>query len=88
MRLSEGARQRARASFLNDLMQTLPVLPHDVAVAQVHTELLVVTRQQGHPRGAHDLMIAATALATGRTIVTTDTRGFHGLPGLEVRHPE
>ena len=35
-------------------------------------------------RGAHDLIIAATARATGRTIVTLDRRGFADLPRVRV----
>ena len=35
----------------------------------------------------HDLIIAATALSTGRIVVTSDMQGFDGLPGVEVRHP-
>jgi predicted nucleic acid-binding protein len=30
-------------------------------------------------------LIAATAVATARTIVTSDARGFEGLPGVLVR---
>jgi tRNA(fMet)-specific endonuclease VapC len=53
----------------------------------VHTELLVAVRKAGRPRGAHDLIIAATALSTGRTVVTSDRQGFDDLPGVEVRRP-
>jgi tRNA(fMet)-specific endonuclease VapC len=39
-------------------------------------------RRAGRPRGAHDLIIAATAAAAGRTVVTADRRAFDGLPGV------
>ena len=48
-------------------------------------ELLAVVRTQGRPRGAHDLLIAATARSTGRTVLTADTTAFADLPGVEVR---
>ena len=35
--------------------------------------------------GAHDLVIAATALARGRIVVIADRGGFGGLPGVGVR---
>jgi tRNA(fMet)-specific endonuclease VapC len=57
-------------------------------VARSHTQLLVAVRAGGRPRGAHDLIIAATARATGRTVVTTDDTGFDDLPGVSVRKPE
>jgi predicted nucleic acid-binding protein len=41
----------------------------------------------GTPRGAHDLIIAATARATSRTVVTSDRTGFIDLPGVNVRRP-
>ncbi|GLY65743.1 hypothetical protein [Amycolatopsis taiwanensis] len=40
----------------------------------------------GTPRGTLDLIIAATARATGRALVTTDARArFGDLPGVEAR---
>jgi tRNA(fMet)-specific endonuclease VapC len=39
----------------------------------------------GRPRGAHDLLIAATARIRTRTIVTADTTGFDDLPGVSLR---
>ena len=39
-------------------------------------------------RGAHDLIIAATAKATDRTIVSAEHTAFEDLPGVAVRpHP-
>ena len=57
-----------------------------MAVGEFDTsKLLAHAAQTGRPRGAHDLIIAATALAHGRTVVTLDRRGFEGLPGVQVR---
>jgi tRNA(fMet)-specific endonuclease VapC len=50
--------------------------------------LLVAVSKSGRPRGAHDLIIAATARATGRIVVTADQSGFDGLPGVKVRRPD
>lgn len=87
VRIATGKRQRARRDFLDDIVNNLPIIGYDLGVAQAHTELLVAVRAAGRPRGAHDLIIAATALSTGRTVVTSDRLGFDGLPGLEVRRP-
>jgi tRNA(fMet)-specific endonuclease VapC len=85
--LASGRRRRTRRAFLDDIVDTLPVTGYDLDVAQAHTQLLVAVRGGGRPRGAHDLIIAATALATNRVVVTSDTRGFDGLPGVRVRGP-
>src|SRR5680860_1313735 len=53
--------------------------------ARAHATLLAHTRRQGQQRGAHDLLIAATAHATDRTVVTADRGGFIDLPGVRVR---
>jgi tRNA(fMet)-specific endonuclease VapC len=85
--LASGRRRTARRAFLDDLIESLPVLAYDLEVAQSHTRLLVAARASGRPRGAHDLIIAATARATRRTVVTTDDAGFDDLPGVAVRKP-
>jgi tRNA(fMet)-specific endonuclease VapC len=54
-------------------------------VAEAHAALLVSVREQGRPRGAHDLIIAATARTFDRTVVSADGRSFVDLPGVEVR---
>jgi tRNA(fMet)-specific endonuclease VapC len=47
---------------------------------------LAHTRGHGRRRGPHDLIVAATALAAGRVLVTTDAAAaFEELPGLGVR---
>jgi len=71
--------------FVDDVRQTFTVLEYDERIAEVHGELLAVARRSGRPRGTLDLIVAATAVASRRTLVTTDARArFDGLPGLEV----
>lgn len=85
--IATGKRRQARRAFLDDLVSSVPVLAYDLDVARAHTDLLVVVRRSGRPRGAHDLIIAATAQATRRTIVTADQKGFDDLPDVKVRRP-
>jgi tRNA(fMet)-specific endonuclease VapC len=84
--VASGKRRQARKAFLDDIVATLPIVPYDLEVARAHTSLMVAIRKLGRPRGAHDLIIAATALSTGRVVVTTDS-GFDDLPGVAVRRP-
>ena len=61
-----------------------PQLRRDaVAVARAHASLLAHTRRAGEPSGAHDLVIAATALASDRAVVSADAQAFERLPGLQ-----
>lgn len=84
VRLSTGRAQRHRQSYLDDIMESIPILTYDASVALAHAELLVAVRKSGRPRGAHDLIIAATARASKRTVLTADERGFTDLPGVTV----
>ena len=82
----DPARQAAQRAFLDELLAVLPVLDYTHAVAVHHAALLAHVRRDGRPRGAHDLIIAATARASGRLLVSTDRQaGFADLPDVEVR---
>jgi tRNA(fMet)-specific endonuclease VapC len=83
--LATGRRKAARSAYVDDVVATIPVLDYDVEVAEAHAELLLEVRSQGRPRGAHDLIIAATAKAFDRTVISADRTAFRDLPGVEVR---
>ncbi len=52
-------------------------------VARLHAQLIKHTRLTGPPRGTFDLIIAATAGATDRVLITIDAAAdFSDLPGL------
>lgn len=75
-----------RQAFVDDILASVPVIPYDRDIALEHAQLLGAVRQAGHPRGAHDLLIAATARATKRIVLTADESAFADLPGVTVRH--
>lgn len=83
--LSKGKRQAARQAFVDDVLAAIPVLNYDADVAAAHADLLVHVRTRGEPRGAHDLLIAATSRASGRTVVSADLTAFENLPGVKTR---
>lgn len=82
--LADAAHRLARAEFLIAVLETVPIEPYDLAVAEAHGRLLAHVHRAGSRRGAHDLLIAATAVATGRTVLTTDQSArFGDLPGVD-----
>ncbi|MHB8467437.1 MAG: PIN domain-containing protein [Acidimicrobiales bacterium] len=83
--LSSGRSRHARQAFVEDVLTVVPILDYDRVVAEAHAVLLAAVRRQGRPRGAHDLIIAATARATRREVITADSAGFIDLPGVVVR---
>ena len=80
--LSKGKIRHSRQDLLDDIVASIPILDYDLAVAQAHARLLVLVRRQGRPRGAHDLIIAATALSSNRSLVSADVTAFVDLPGV------
>ncbi len=70
--LAAERHRAARSDFLIRVLETLPVLPYKMETAEAHGRLLAHVHRVGTNRGAHDLVIAATAIATKRIIVTTD----------------
>jgi tRNA(fMet)-specific endonuclease VapC len=84
--LASQPAKAARQAYVDDILASIPVIPYDRDIAVEHAQLLVAVRQKGLPRGAHDLLIAATARATNRTVLTADQSAFADLPGVTV-HP-
>lgn len=80
--LASRRHRAGRSAYVEQIVDSVPVLAYDHAVAVEHAALLVAVRRQGRPRDAHDLLIAATARATGRTIVTADQDAFVDLPDV------
>ena len=83
--LASTSHRNRRRNFVEDVVNSLPVIPYDLGIAQAHAHLLAAVKRAGKPRGAHDLLIAATARATQRAVVTADVKAFEDLPGVEVR---
>lgn len=82
VKLASGRRRNARQAYVDEIIDSLPIIAYDRDVAVEHANLLVAVRDQGRPRGAHDLLIAATARATDRMVVTADQEAFANLPGV------
>ncbi|MDF2576277.1 MAG: type toxin-antitoxin system VapC family toxin [Agromyces sp.] len=82
--LAAPEHRERRTEFLLRVLESLPVEPYDVTTAEAHGRLLAHVSRTGTKRGAHDLIIAATAAATKRIVLTTDRAArFDELPGVD-----
>ncbi len=82
----ERAAERARA--IDAITSAVVVLAYTAATAAHHARLIAHARRAGRPRGAHDLIIAAHAAETGRTVITLDAAArFSDLPGVIATAP-
>lgn len=85
-----GTPERAaqRAKILEVLLGAVEVLDYTQATAVAHARLLADVRRSGRGRGAHDLVIAAHASETGRTVLSADAAARFGeLPGVIAEEP-
>jgi tRNA(fMet)-specific endonuclease VapC len=82
VQLAKGRRRDKRERFVAAVLDAVSIEPYDLNVAEAHAALLAHVRRTGRPRGAHDLIIAATARAQERQVVSVDRSEFVELPGV------
>ncbi len=78
------ARRNKRKAFVESILMLFTVLEFSAASARIHAELYASLRSKGELIGAHDLILAATALQYGFAILTNNEREFSRIPGLTV----
>jgi predicted nucleic acid-binding protein len=83
-RAGTPARRAQREAFVERMLATFPALPFDLTAARIHARLWAALASRGITVGAHDLLIAATALASGGALATRDARSFPKIPGLSL----
>jgi tRNA(fMet)-specific endonuclease VapC len=82
-RASEQHRER-RAAFVEAVLAAFPTLSFDLLVARAHARLWAGLASSGAEVGAHDRLVAATAISAGWRVGTANVRHFHRIPGLEM----
>ena len=76
IQLAKGRRREKRERFVAAVLDAVSIEPYDLDVAEAHAGLLAHVRRAGTPRGAHDLIIAATGQHHGLTVVSRDTAEY------------
>jgi tRNA(fMet)-specific endonuclease VapC len=84
--VAKSARPEQNALALAELLAPLAVLPFDDAAATAYGLVRAELERAGTPIGGMDILIAAHAVALGRTIVTNNTREFRRVAGLRVEN--
>lgn len=67
-------------------VQSLLVLPLQDAALKTFGRIKTELRKQGQPVADFDLLIASTALADSRTLVTNNTRHYARIAGLQIEN--
>lgn len=76
----------SEAGFLR-LLQVVQVIPLDEEIMRRFASIRGALRRSGRKIGDSDIMIAATALQFGLTLVTRNLDHFERIPGLKLHHP-
>ncbi|WP_336085268.1 type II toxin-antitoxin system VapC family toxin [Nocardia sp. SSK8] len=74
-----------REAFVEMAIAAFPPQPFDLLAARIHAGVWADLAGRGQEIGAHDVLIAATAMSIGWRVATANTRHFERIPGLEVR---
>jgi predicted nucleic acid-binding protein len=78
---------RARAGrTIEALLACFSIVDFDLEIARLHARLGADLAAKGTAVGAHDLIVAATALSLDYRIATRDRRSFPQIPGLDVTY--
>src|SRR4051812_585249 len=83
-RADSAVRRGRRAEFVEKILATFPVIPFSLEMARIHSRIWADLQAKGEVIGAHDLLIAATALAQDRIVATGNRRHFGRIPGLKI----
>jgi tRNA(fMet)-specific endonuclease VapC len=83
-RAKTPAQRGRREAYVERLLGVLTVVPFDLVVARIHASIWSKLAARGKLVGAHDLLIASTALAMGYEVATRDERSYPRIPGLAV----
>jgi tRNA(fMet)-specific endonuclease VapC len=73
-----------RQVVVEALLAAIEQLPITPRIARLHAQIWAEMQAKGEIIGAHDLWIAATALAHGFTLATANAGEFERVPALEL----
>lgn len=83
-RADNETRRLRRQAFVEKVIELLPIFPFDVAAARIYARIWASLVQRGFTVGAHDLIIAATAISLDYTVITSNRRDFEKIEGLRL----
>jgi predicted nucleic acid-binding protein len=81
------AHRARRRKFIQENLAAFEIIPYTEQTAYTHARLWAELESRGQMIGAHDLIVAATALERGSDIATFNKRHFAVVKGLNVIEP-
>lgn len=73
-----------REAFVEAILAAFPPLPFGLLAARAHARIWAELAATGQDIGAHDRLVAATAITAGWRVATANFRHFDRIEGLDV----
>lgn len=76
--------QGRRAAFVEAVLAAFPPVPFGLLAARAHARIWAELAAGGQDVGAHDRLVAATAITAGWRVGTANTQHFERIQGLDI----
>jgi len=73
-----------REAFVEAVLAAFPPVPFGLLAARAHARIWTELAATGQHVGAHDRLVAATAIMAGWRVGTSNTRHFDRIDGLDI----
>jgi predicted nucleic acid-binding protein len=83
-RADSESRKINRQAFVEKVMEFFPIFAFDIAIARIYARIWASLTKKNQTIGAHDLIIAATALSLNYTVITSNIRDYGKIEGLKL----
>jgi tRNA(fMet)-specific endonuclease VapC len=77
-------RKLRRQAFVEKVIESFPIFPFDLMIGRIYARIWAAVARKGWTVGAHDLIIAATAISLDYSVATVNIRDFEKIPGVKV----
>ena len=82
--VGSGLRNESEKNEFDDVLDQMELIPFEKSASRRAAQLQRQLRSDGHPVGAIDVMIAATAIEHGRGVVTRNVSEFNRIDDVRV----
>lgn len=83
-RADSERRRLKREAYVERIIEFFPIYPFDLNAARIYARVWAHLAKKGISIGAHDLIIASTAISLGFSVLTSDIRDYGKIQGLKV----